>query len=99
MPLLSPKVSKKIETTVRLEESTAKLVDRYAHFAKVPADEVVNEALEYIFTKDKDFQQHLTQHGDTEVPSSLKVKRIPPSVAARSGNKNGAGSTTSAATK
>lgn len=84
MPMLTLKASKKIETTVRLEESTAKLVDRYAHFAKVTADEVVDKALEYIFTKDRDFQQHLKNHGATEVPASLRVKKIPPSVSARS---------------
>jgi len=59
MPLFSVKTSKKIDTNIRLEESTAKMLDRYAHFHKGPADDVVNEALEYIFTKDKDFQQHL----------------------------------------
>ena len=55
MPLLSIQASKKVETTVRLEESTAKRVDQYAHFAKASADDVVNQALEYVFTKDKDF--------------------------------------------
>ena len=99
MALLSPKVSRKIETTVRLEESTAKMVDRYAHFAKVPADDVVNEALEYIFTKDKEFQQHLNQTRETDVPSSLKVKKVPPSIAARSGNKNSAAPATTSSTK
>lgn len=88
MPMLSLKASKKIETTVRLEESTAKLVDHYAHFAKVTADEVVDKALEYIFTKDRDFQQHLKDHGEAEVPSSLRMKKVPPSVVARSGSRN-----------
>ena len=59
MPLLDITVSKKVSVTLSLEESTAKNVDRYAHFCKVPADDVVNKALEYVFSKDKDFQQHL----------------------------------------
>ncbi len=92
MPLFSVKTSKKIDTNIRLEESTAKMLDRYAHFHKGPADDVVNEALEYIFTKDKDFQQHLRANPEEEVPSSLRVKKIPPSVAAgKNGSKNGAG--------
>ena len=90
MPLLSVKTSKKIDTNVRLEQSTAKNLDRYAHFVKSSADDVVNEALEYIFTKDKEFQQHLQQNPDVEVPTSLRVKKVPPSVAAaRNGGRNG----------
>jgi hypothetical protein len=93
MPLFSVKTSKKIDTNIRLEESTAKMLDRYAHFHKGPADEVVNEALEYIFTKDKDFQQHLRSNPNEEVPSSLRVKKVPPSViAAKSASRNGAAS-------
>ena len=90
MPLFSVKTSKKVDTNIRLEDSTAKMLDRYAHFHKGPADDVVNEALEYIFTKDKDFQQYLRAEPDADVPSSLRVKKIPPSVAAgKNGSKNG----------
>ncbi len=64
MALFTVKTSKKVETNIRLEESTAKMLDRYAHFHKGPADDVVNEALEYIFKHDKDFQQHLQQNPD-----------------------------------
>ena len=88
MPLLSIQASKKVETTVRLEESTAKRVDQYAHFAKASADDVVNQALEYVFTKDKDFQQYLDQHQGGDTPSALRIKR--PAVAPP-GKKNGAG--------
>jgi hypothetical protein len=75
MALLSIKASKKVETTVKLELSTAQLVDRYAHFLKVPADDVVESALEYIFTRDKEFQQHLAENPDAAVPSALRVKK------------------------
>jgi hypothetical protein len=78
MPLLSVTASKKIETNIRLEESTAKLLDQYAAFLKAgSADDVVNKALEYVFTKDKDFQQHLEQNPDAKVPSLLRVKKVP----------------------
>jgi hypothetical protein len=80
MPLLSIQSSKKIEALIRLEDSTAKRVDQYAHFAKATADQVVNQALEYVFTKDKDFGQYLEEHADHEVPSALRVKKpvVPP---------------------
>ena len=74
MALFKVKVSKKIETSIRLEESTAKMLDRYAHFHKSPADDVVNEALEYIFTKDKEFQQQLAANPNAQVESTLRVK-------------------------
>ncbi len=91
MPLFNVKTSKKIETNIRLEESTAKMLDKYAHFHKGPADDVVNDALEYIFTKDKDFQQYLRSNKDEEVPSSLRIKKVPPSVAAaKQASRNGA---------
>ena len=91
MPLFTVKTSNKIDTNIRLEESTAKMLDKYAHFHKGPADDVVNEALEYIFTKDKDFQQHLRSNPEGEVPSSLRIKKVPPSVAAaKQASRNGA---------
>ena len=88
MPLLSIQASKKVETTVRLEESTAKRVDQYAHFAKASADDVVNQALEYVFTKDKDFQRYLTQHQGGETPAALRIKKPAATTASKN---NGAG--------
>lgn len=77
MALFKVKTSKKVETQLRLEESTAKMLDRYADFHKASADEVANEALEYCFTRDKDFQQHLQQNQSAEVPASLRIKKVP----------------------
>jgi hypothetical protein len=75
--LLTVKSSKKIEAILRLEESTAKMIDRYAAFLQVSADEVVDKGMEYIFTKDKDFQQHLSSQPNTQVPTSLRIKKAP----------------------
>ena len=75
MPLLDIKTSKKIDTQIRLEESTANLLDRYAHFAKSSADAVVNSGLEYVFAKDRDFQQYLESTPPAEFPSTLRVKK------------------------
>ena len=77
MALFTVKTSKKVETNMRLEESTAKMLDRYAHFHKGPADDVVNEAFEYIFKHDKDFQQHLQQNPNEEVAASVRIKKAP----------------------
>ena len=82
MPLFTVKTSKKIETSMKLEESTAKMLDRYAHFHKGSADDVVNESLEYIFRHDKDFQQYLQQNPNEEVASSVRVKKAPTSAKA-----------------
>jgi hypothetical protein len=94
MALFTVKTSKKIDTNIRLEESTAKMLDRYAHFHKSPADDVVNEALEYIFTKDKDFQQDLTRNPDVQVEGTLRVKKSP---ASPSSSKNASKATATAA--
>jgi hypothetical protein len=86
MALLTVKASKKIDATLRLEESTAKMIDRYAAFLKVSADEVVDKGMEYIFTKDKEFQQHLEKQPALQVPASLRIKKTPSPVAS---TKNG----------
>ena len=77
MALFTVKISNKIDTSMRLEESTAKMLDRYAHFHKGSADDVVNESLEYIFKHDKDFQQHLSANPTQEVAQLVRVKKAP----------------------
>ena len=83
MPLFTVKTSKKVETSMMLEESTAKMLDRYAHYHKASAEDVVNEALEYIFQRDKGFQQVLTTSPDEEVPASVRVIASAPAKAAK----------------
>jgi hypothetical protein len=96
MALLIVKASKKIDAILRLEESTAKMIDRYAAFLNVPADEVVDKGMEYIFTKDKDFQQHLEKQPDLQVPGSLRIKKAPGTPGGmRNGTRNGAKSVAS----
>ena len=75
MPLLDIKTSHKIDAQIRLEQSTASLLEHYAHFAKSSADAVVNSGLEYVFAKDKDFQQYLESAPHAEIPSTLRVKK------------------------
>ncbi len=73
--LLDIKITRKVTITCSLEESTANQVDLYAAFAKVPADDVVNKALEYVFTKDRDFQQFKEANPNEKAPAALRVKK------------------------
>jgi hypothetical protein len=91
MALFTVKTSKKVETSMRLEESTAKMLDRYAHFHQGPADDVVNEALEYIFKRDREFQQYLQQNPNQEVTASVRIKKAPGSTKPSKPNNNGNG--------
>jgi hypothetical protein len=75
MPLLEIVPSKKVTATVSLEEPTANLVNQYAAFTRVAADDVVNKALEYVFTKDKDFQKFIDSPNDSKPLQPLRIKR------------------------
>jgi hypothetical protein len=75
MSLLNIKASKKITITCSLEESTALQVDQYAAFLKVGADDVVNSALDYVFSKDSKFQQFREENKHVQAPSRLRVKK------------------------
>jgi len=99
MALFTVKTSKKVETSMRLEESTANMLDRYAHFHKGPADDVVNEALEYIFKHDKDFQQYLAQNPNEQIKSSVRIKKAPGSAKAAKSNANSNGNHSSSSSR
>ncbi len=75
MPLLEVNRIHKVTATIALEESTAKQVDLYAAFLKAGADDVVNQALAYVFVKDKDFQQFSASDRATDVPALLRIKK------------------------
>jgi hypothetical protein len=74
MPLLEITQSHKVTASIALEESTAKSVDSYAAFMKASADDVVNKALEYVFSKDKEFQQFLQTTTEIKSPQPLRIK-------------------------
>jgi len=84
--LLDIRITKKVTITCSLEESTANQVDQYAAFAKVPADDVVNKALEYVFTKDRDFQQFRESNPNEKASAALRIKKP---IAAPTGAKRG----------
>ena len=77
MALLEITQSRQITATIRLEETTAAQVDQYAAFIHAPADEVVNHALDYVFSKDRDFQEFLKSADAAAAAPSLRVRRTP----------------------
>jgi hypothetical protein len=84
MPLLEIAQTRRyVSAMIRIEDTTAHRIDQYAAFTKSTADEVVDKALAYVFTKDKDFQEFL------ETP---EAGQVPPSLRVRSGGPNGSGS-------
>ena len=75
MPLLEINLSRYISASVRLDESTAEQVDQYASFVHVTADDVVDKALTYVFSKDRDFQDFLKTPQAKQVASTLRVRK------------------------
>ena len=64
-----------VNATVRLDETTAAQVDQYAAFIQASADDVVDKALSYVFSKDRDFQDFLRTSEAQRVAPTLRVRR------------------------
>jgi hypothetical protein len=77
MPLLEIIQIRRVTASIRLEESTAAMIDQYAAFLHASADEVVDKALTYVFAKDRDFQEFLRIPEATHVPASLRIRMVP----------------------
>src|ERR1700728_4811116 len=77
MPLLEINQTRYISASVRLDEATAEQVDQYAAFVHVTADDVVDKALNYVFSKDRDFQDFLKTPQAREVTPTLRVRKGP----------------------
>jgi hypothetical protein len=77
MPLLEVNQIRHISASVRLDESTAAQVDQYAAFIHASADDVVDKALNYVFSKDRDFQDFLKTPQAKQVVSTLCVRKGP----------------------
>ena len=77
MPLLEINQSRYICASIRLDESTAEQVDQYAAFVHASADDVVDKALTFVFSKDRDFQDFLKTPQAKQVAPALRVRRGP----------------------
>jgi len=77
MPLLEITKIRHICASVRLDEATAAQVDQYAAFIRASADDVVDKALNYVFSKDRDFQDFLKTAHAKQVAPTLRVRKGP----------------------
>jgi hypothetical protein len=94
MPLLEITQIRYVIATIRLNETTATLIDQYATFVSAAPDDVVDTALTYIFAKDRDFQEFLRTPQAAAIQPLLRVRRASnaaPSDARGGGRKSAAG--------
>ena len=75
MPLPEINLSHYIRALIRLNESTAEQVGQYATFVHASADDVVDKALNYVFSKGRDFQDFLKTAQAQHVAATLRVHR------------------------
>ena len=75
MPLLEVIQTKHISASIRLSDTTAFQVDQYAAFIRASADDVVEQALAYVFSKDRDFQEFLKSPEAQRITPTLRVRR------------------------
>ena len=76
MPLLEVTQTKQISASIRLATTTATQVDQYAAFIHACADDVVEQALSYVFSKDRDFQDFLKTPQAGQVASTLRTRKV-----------------------
>lgn len=77
MPLLEVVQTRQISASIRLTDTTATQVDQYAAFIRACADDVVEQALTYVFSKDRDFQEFLRTPEARQVASTLRIRKAP----------------------
>jgi hypothetical protein len=77
MPLLEINQIRYIRVVVRLDETRAEQIDQYAAFVHASSDDVVDKALHYVFSKDRDFQDFLKTPQAKQVASTLRIRRGP----------------------
>ena len=77
MPLLEVIQTRQVSASIRLTDSTATQVDQYAAFIHASADDVVEQALAYVFLKDRDFQDFLKTPQAKQSSSRLRIRRAP----------------------
>lgn len=82
MPLLEINKIRHVCASVRMDEVTAAQVDQYAAFIHASPDDVVDKALNYVFSKDRDFQDFLKTPQAKQVASTLRVRKGPTNGAA-----------------
>lgn len=75
MPLLEVIQTRHLSASIRLTDTTAQQVDQYAAFIHASANDVVEQALAYVFSKDRDFQEFLKSPEAQRITPTLRVRR------------------------
>lgn len=75
MPLLEVTQTKHVSASIRLPEATAVQLNQYAHLIGASADEVIEHALNYVFSKDRDFQEFQKTPQARQVAGTLRVRK------------------------
>jgi len=72
MPLIKPRTRGKqlVRHIVRLDRETNETLFAYAQFLGEPTDYVLNQVIDTVLAKDKDFQSWRTEHSESFVPRS-----------------------------
>jgi hypothetical protein len=83
MPLIEINQSHHVSASIRLDAVTATMIDQYAAFIHASADDVVDKALNYVFSKDRDFQDFLKTPEAIRIVPTLRVRRAAAIEAAR----------------
>jgi hypothetical protein len=75
MPLLEVTQTRHLSASIRLTDTTATQVDQYAAFIHASANDVVEQALAYVFSKDREFQEFLRTPEARRITPTLRVRR------------------------
>jgi hypothetical protein len=69
--------TRQISASIRLDEATATQVDQYAAFIHLTADDVVDKALNYVFSKGRNFEEFLKTSLSGQEAPSLRIRKAP----------------------
>jgi hypothetical protein len=75
MPLLEVTQTRHLSASIRLTDTTVTQVDQYAAFIHASANDVVEQALAYVFSKDREFQEFLRTPEAQRITPTLRVRR------------------------
>jgi hypothetical protein len=75
MPLLEVVQTRYVSASIRLTDATALQIDQYAAFIHATADEVLEQALGYVFSKDRDFQEFLKSPEAQRIRPTLRIRK------------------------
>ena len=75
MPLLEVVQTRYVSASIRLTDTTALQLDQYAAFIHATADEVIDQALAFVYSKDRDFQEFLRTPEAQRITPTLRVRR------------------------